>query len=168
MHQVVTEPRPITREPIECTGQMAPSEDAEWWCYAVYTAVQQIPCGQCTTYGHIASLVGHPQRPRQVGTCLRRLAAPGDASVSSQVFNNETVPWQRVINAKGAISARGDDGQGANRQAEKLRQEGVTVTEHGRGFEATVDLSKYGWFPESLSDVEAESEGDTSIETQEQ
>ena len=88
--------------------------------------------------------------------------------MSSQVFNNETVPWQRVINAKGAISARGDDGQGANRQAEKLRQEGVTVTEHGRGFEATVDLSKYGWFPGSVSDVEAESEGEASIETQEQ
>jgi methylated-DNA-protein-cysteine methyltransferase related protein len=132
------------------------SEEAEWWYYKVYTTVQKVPYGRCTTYGHIAALAGQPQRPRQVGTCLRRLPAPGDASTPSAIFNNETVPWQRVINARGAISARGDGGLGARRQAEKLRLEGVAVSDRGPGHEAIVDLGKFGWFPTGLSVDEAD------------
>lgn len=32
------------------------------------------------------------------------------------------VPWQRVIGAGGTISDRGDGGEGAARQAERLRE----------------------------------------------
>ena len=107
---------------------MAPSEDVEWWYYAVYTTVQSVPYGKCTTYGHIAHLVGHPQRARQVGVCLRRL--PSGAAYNSAadaIFNSQTVPWQRVINSKGGISSRRDGGQGEQRQADKLRQEGAAL-----------------------------------------
>ena len=35
------------------------SEEAAAWFYLVYTAIQQIPYGKVTSYGHIAYLVGH-------------------------------------------------------------------------------------------------------------
>lgn len=96
---------------------------------AVYSAIQEIPRGRVTTYGHIAALIGTrtsrplhasvacsfvagiphavrkltrtAERPRQVGICLKHLPSDPEAE-----FNNQTVPWQRVINAKGAISPR--------------------------------------------------------------
>lgn len=41
------------------------------------------------------------QRPRQVGVCMKHLPHDEDA-----VFNSSNVPWQRVINSKGAVSPR--------------------------------------------------------------
>ena len=38
---------------------MARSDEAEWWFNAVYEAVQEIPQGRVTSYGHIALLLGH-------------------------------------------------------------------------------------------------------------
>ena len=94
---------------------MPRSDEAAAFFYAVYSAVQEIPHGKVTTYGHIAMLVGTrkqpsplrdeadqtAQRPRQVGVCLKHLPADAD-----ERFNHENVPWQRVINAKGIISPR--------------------------------------------------------------
>lgn len=37
---------------------MARSDEAQWWFNAVYEAVQEIPYGQVTSYGHIARLLG--------------------------------------------------------------------------------------------------------------
>lgn len=37
---------------------MTRSEEAEWWFNAVYEAVQEIPSGYVTSYGHIAMLLG--------------------------------------------------------------------------------------------------------------
>lgn len=37
---------------------MPQSEEAAAFFYAVYSAVQEIPPGKVTTYGHIAHLVG--------------------------------------------------------------------------------------------------------------
>jgi methylated-DNA-protein-cysteine methyltransferase-like protein len=62
-------------------------------------------------------------------------------------FNGDTVPWQRVINSKGLISPRGVDG--AARQAAALEREGVTVERNAIG-EYSIDLSRFGWFPEML------------------
>ncbi|KAK3293634.1 DNA binding methylated-DNA--cysteine S-methyltransferase [Chaetomium fimeti] len=80
---------------------MPRSDEAEAFFYAVYSAVQEIPPGKVTSYGHIAKLVGTPQRPRQVGVCLKHL--PSDTTVR---FHHDNVPWQRVINAKGVVSPR--------------------------------------------------------------
>ena len=37
---------------------MPRSDEAEWWFSAVYEAVQEIPYGRVTSYGHIARLLG--------------------------------------------------------------------------------------------------------------
>ena len=57
----------------------------------IYAAVRRIPHGRVATYGQIAKLVG--VGARQVGYALHALTDPA-------------VPWQRVINAKGEVSAR--------------------------------------------------------------
>ncbi|KAN0062887.1 Alkyltransferase-like protein 1 [Thecaphora frezii] len=115
----------------------------------VYDICRLIPHGRVTTYGHIAKLAGHPSHSRLVGQALKFL---GDA----------TVPWQRVVSASGAISDRGDGGQGAARQAARLQHEGVAITQ-GRGggiltdvrntganAKWKVDLVQYGWFPDHV------------------
>ncbi len=134
------------------------SEDSQWWFQAVYSAVQQIPHGKCTNYGHIALLVGFPRRARQVGVCLKHLPSYDPEDPEKFFFHDRNVPWQRVVNSKGGISPRGDGGAAANRQAEKLRDEGVDV-EDARGVEEmTVDLGRFGWFPERLPRGESEDE----------
>jgi methylated-DNA-protein-cysteine methyltransferase related protein len=62
----------------------------------VYALVAQIPSGQVATYGQIARLLGHPSAARAVGYALRALP------------NGSDIPWQRVINASGRISTRGN------------------------------------------------------------
>ncbi|KAI1084794.1 6-O-methylguanine DNA methyltransferase [Whalleya microplaca] len=78
---------------------MPRSDEAEAFFLCVCIAVQEIPYGKVTTYGHIGKLVGTPQRARQVGICMKHLPQNADAR-----FNHENVPWQRVINQKGTIS----------------------------------------------------------------
>ncbi|KAF4911100.1 Alkyltransferase-like protein 1, partial [Colletotrichum viniferum] len=92
------------------------------------------------------------ERPRQVGICLKHL--PTDPSAR---FNNENVPWQRVINAKGAISPRSQP-TGARSQADALRAEDVEVTQTAMG-EFEVDFDSYGWFPDSLPSEEELTKG---------
>ncbi|CAL3972871.1 unnamed protein product [Diplocarpon coronariae] len=122
---------------------MPRTDEAEAFFHAVYAAVQEIPYGKVTSYGHIARLVGTPQRPRQVGTCLKHLS-----SDPAHPFHNNNVPWQRVVNSKGVISPRGHP-SGAASQAQVLRSEGVTVNTGSLG-ELSVDLGAYGWFPRQL------------------
>ncbi|OTB04260.1 hypothetical protein M426DRAFT_321100 [Hypoxylon sp. CI-4A] len=122
---------------------MARSDEATAFFFAVYNAVQQIPYGKVTSYGHIAKLIGTPERPRQVGICLKHLPQDTDAR-----HNHENVPWQRVINAKGIISPRSQP-SGTRNQAAALEAEGVTVTTDALG-ELLVDFSEYGWFPDVL------------------
>lgn len=42
---------------------MVRSDEAKWWFNAVYEAVQQIPHGRVTSYGHIARLLGKRMNP---------------------------------------------------------------------------------------------------------
>ncbi|KAL8409571.1 hypothetical protein RB594_007857 [Gaeumannomyces avenae] len=144
---------------------MPRSDEAAAFFHAVYSAVQEIPPGKVTTYGRIAELVGFPQRPRQVGVCLKHLPEDPEAR-----FNHDNVPWQRVINAKGIISPRyvllcvgtwfvghvlrliggfRSQPSGARTQAEALRAEGVEVSTSAMG-ELMVDFNEYGWFPDEL------------------
>ncbi|KAF3766587.1 hypothetical protein M406DRAFT_60892 [Cryphonectria parasitica EP155] len=122
---------------------MARSDEAAAFFHAVYTAIQEIPQGKVTTYGHIARLIGTPQRPRQVGVCLKHLSQDPNMR-----FNSTTVPWQRVINSKGTISPRSQP-SGTQNQAAALQAEGVTVTTGALG-ELMVDFAIYGWFPDML------------------
>ncbi|OAA57489.1 mgmt family protein [Niveomyces insectorum RCEF 264] len=131
---------------------MPRSDEAASFYYAVYSAVQEIPPGKVTSYGHIAVLIGMPQRPRQVGVCLKHLPAEGEGDADGLLarFHGGNVPWQRVLSAKGVISPRGGgDGDGRQRQAAALEAEGVEVTADAMGV-LTVDLARFGWFPRQL------------------
>lgn len=127
---------------------MPRTPEAQAFFYAVYAAVQEIPEGKVTTYGHIAKLIGTPQRPRQVGTALKHL--PADTSLR---YHHDNVPWQRVINGKGIISPRSQP-DGARNQAASLQAEGVVVATGALG-ELMVDFAEYGWFPRLLPSDEA-------------
>lgn len=81
-----------------------------------------------------------------VGRVLSELSPPLD----------NDIPWQRVVNAKGEISPRGDP-EACRRQYEKLLAEGAAVRLVGgegltADFEgattAVVNLTESGWFPE--------------------
>lgn len=139
---------------------MPQSEEAQWWFDAVYRAVQAIPAGRCTSYGHIALLLGFPQRARQVGVCLKHLPSYAPDEPDKHFFHSDNVPWQRVVNAKGGISPRGDGGLAVNRQVRRLRAEGVEVTDARGAEENWVDLSKWGWFPKRLPSEDSESDGE--------
>ncbi|KAF2097203.1 DNA binding methylated-DNA--cysteine S-methyltransferase [Rhizodiscina lignyota] len=132
------------------------SAEAAAWYYMVYSAIQQIPRGKVTSYGHIAYLVGHPERPRQVGVALKHLPdKPEDETEKPPRFHEANTPWQRVINSKGMISPRGPNG--ATRQATALRKEGVKVDRGSLG-ELMVDFEEAGWFPPNLPGEELSDE----------
>ena len=95
----------------------------------VYRVVRRIPAGCVSTYGEIAALAGMPRAARQVGYALNALN--GD----------EDVPWHRVINARGEISARGERAF-ADLQRALLESECVDFDSRGR-----VDLETYRWKP---------------------
>jgi len=82
------------------------------------------------TYGQIATLLGAPRASRAVGYALRALPPGSD------------VPWQRVINSRGGISARGDV-ERPTLQLELLAEEGVQF-----GVQETCDLKVYRWEPD--------------------
>jgi methylated-DNA-protein-cysteine methyltransferase-like protein len=61
---------------------------------SIYTVVRRIPRGRVATYGQVAELAGIPRHARQVGYALHALEW------------GSSVPWHRVINARGEISMR--------------------------------------------------------------
>ncbi len=97
----------------------------------VYAVVRQIPPGRVATYGQIAAIVGN---------CTARMVGYALASLP----NESDVPWQRVINAQGKISPRGDN-LGAAVQQELLEEEGVVFSP-----ERKVRLTTYRWTGPSL------------------
>ncbi|MGC9321620.1 MAG: MGMT family protein [Kosmotogaceae bacterium] len=90
----------------------------------IYDMVRRIPSGRVATYGQIASLVGG---------CSARMVGYAMAGVS-----DETIPWQRVINARGRISIR--DPNGYSLQKAILEREGIDFDESD-----SVDISVFGW-----------------------
>ena len=75
--------------------------------------VRRIPRGRVTTYGQVAELAGLEGRARQVGYALHHAPA--------------SLPWHRVINARGFISARGSSDWG-ELQSHLLEAEGIEAT----------------------------------------
>ena len=100
----------------------------------IYAVIRRIPPGKVATYGQVAALAGLPGRARQVGASLRDLPDGSD------------VPWQRVINAQGTISARpGHLGMAEGYQRHLLEEEGVELDERGR-----IDFERFRWDPDAL------------------
>ena len=99
----------------------------------VYWLVCQIPTGLVATYGQIATYAGSPRAARAVGNLMKR----------SLEIDRE-VPWHRVINAKGAISFKGDTAR-AELQRRLLEAEGISFDDSGR-----CDLETHRWEPREV------------------
>ena len=96
----------------------------------IYAVVSRIPRGRVATYGQVAALAGLGAHARLVGYAL---AALPEAS---------RVPWQRVINAKGEVSARSDGAGHDVLQKLMLKREGVRFSRAG-----TISLARFRWRP---------------------
>lgn len=93
----------------------------------IWAAVRRIPRGRVATYGQVATVAGFDGHARQVGYALNALPQGSD------------VPWHRVVNSYGEISAR-TGGDSHELQRMLLADEGVEFDAKGR-----IDLSKYRW-----------------------
>jgi methylated-DNA-protein-cysteine methyltransferase-like protein len=96
---------------------------------AILAVVRRIPRGRVATYGQIAALAKLPRQPRLVGYALHALSS------------STTVPWHRVINARGMVSIR-SDGSASLSQRLLLEREGVQFDGRGR-----VSLERHQWKP---------------------
>jgi methylated-DNA-protein-cysteine methyltransferase-like protein len=93
----------------------------------IQAVVRRIPRGRVATYGQVATLAGFPGAARQVGYAMHALPA------------HTTVPWHRVLNARGVISLPGGDGLS---QRLRLEAEGIRFDARGR-----VKLAEVQWRP---------------------
>lgn len=95
---------------------------------AICAVVCRIPKGWVTTYGQVAAMAGLPGRARLVGYVLGHL----DPAI--------TIPWHRVVNAKGEVSYDLSRNGGDALQRRLLEQEGVEFDVKGR-----FKLEKFRW-----------------------
>jgi methylated-DNA-protein-cysteine methyltransferase-like protein len=84
------------------------------------------------TYGQIAELIGAFGCARQVGWALRRLKLPS------------TIPWHRVVNARGRISMSLSREGSDWIQRDLLLAEGIPVDVEGR-----LPLRQFLWHPDA-------------------
>ena len=92
----------------------------------IYALVCAIPKGKVATYGQIAGLIGG---------CTARMVGYALAALPRAT----KVPWHRVVNSEGMISAR-NRGDGASRQRRWLEKEGVKFDQRDR-----IDLKVVLW-----------------------
>ena len=94
----------------------------------IYEVVRRIPRGRVATYGQVAELAGLAGHARQVGYALHALP------------DGTTVPWHRVLNARGTLCLRRSAGQITQRI--RLEREGVRFDAGGR-----IQLERLRWRP---------------------
>lgn len=94
----------------------------------VIEIIQSIPTGKVMTYGQVARIAGSPRGARQVVRILHS---------SSQKYQ---LPWHRVVNAKGAIVIKAEEGNSL--QKHLLEEEGIIFYREGE-----LELNKYQHFP---------------------
>jgi methylated-DNA-protein-cysteine methyltransferase-like protein len=92
----------------------------------IYDVVRRIPRGRVSTYGDVAKAAGLPGHARQVGYALAALEAHTD------------VPWHRVVNAQGRVSARRGDRSSESIQRALLRSEGIRFGPAG-----AIDMTRF-------------------------
>jgi methylated-DNA-protein-cysteine methyltransferase related protein len=93
----------------------------------IWAVVGRIPYGRVATYGQVARIAGLGRQARRVGYALAALS------------DDRELPWHRVINAKGQVSARANPFR-ESIQRELLENEGVEFDDSGR-----IDLDRYRW-----------------------
>ncbi|MDT5261517.1 MAG: methylated-DNA-protein-cysteine methyltransferase related protein [Acidobacteriota bacterium] len=97
----------------------------------VYEIVRRIPSGRVMNYGQLAEILGEGYTARTVGFVMHSA--------------DDTVPWQRVINAQGACST-GRVILPPDLQQRMLEAEGIIFDAKGR-----CDLALYRWTPEEYA-----------------
>lgn len=95
----------------------------------ILTVVRRIPRGRVATYGQVAEAAGLGAQPRLVGYALAALP------------EESAVPWHRVVNAQGRVSARAEPGADRLQRA-RLEREGIGFDPRGR-----LDLQRFRWRP---------------------
>ena len=98
----------------------------------IYNVVRRIPHGRVATYGQIAELAGLPRQPRMVGYALSALS------------EYLSIPWHRVINAKGEVSVRSEP-DFDQFQRTLLEDEGIEFDAKNR-----ISLTRFRWKPRSV------------------
>jgi methylated-DNA-protein-cysteine methyltransferase-like protein len=116
-------------------------EETEGYRERVYEIVRRIPEGHVMTYGQIAEMLGEGYTARTVGFVMH-------------AADEETTPWQRVINSQGACST-GRVILPPDKQQRMLEAEGIVFDARGR-----CDLSRYRWIPEEQEEVRRKKDED--------
>lgn len=86
--------------------------------------MKTIPSGKVMTYGQVAEIAGNKRGARQIVRILHSMS------------KKHEIPWHRIINAKGEIGLKDEEGNFT--QKEKLMNEGIELTISGK-----VDLTIY-------------------------
>ena len=94
----------------------------------VEIVVSQIPAGKVMTYGQVAKCIGEGTA-RLVGMAL------------SSLPKGSSIPWHRVVNAKGGISPRANP-QSSLEQIQRLLDEGLQFNRNQE-----LDLNSYRFKP---------------------
>jgi methylated-DNA-protein-cysteine methyltransferase-like protein len=110
----------------------------------VYEIVRRIPSGRVMTYGQIADILGEGYTPRTVGYVMH-------------AADEESVPWQRVINSQGACST-GRVVLPPDKQQRMLEAEGIHFDARAR-----CDLRQYRWSPDDREAPEEEDDEQPSL-----
>ena len=122
------------------TAGARPLEETPAYRERVYEIVRRIPAGRVMTYGQIAEILGEGYTARTVGFVMH-------------AAEEETTPWQRVINSQGACST-GRIILPPDKQQRMLEAEGVEFDARGR-----CSLGRYRWVPD-------EAQGESTEEAQ--
>ncbi len=101
----------------------------------IYAIIKRIPKGRVATYGQIARLAGIRGQARRVGYAL------------SVLSDDRRVPWHRVVNVKGGISARSER-HFEEIQRALLDREGIVF-----GTKGQIPLARFQWQPEPRDSV---------------
>lgn len=94
----------------------------------VIEIISAIPAGKVMTYGQVAGAAGSPRAARQVVRILHSMSG------------KHGLPWHRVVNVRGEIAIREEEGFFLQKMF--LEGEGVEVTEEG-----LVNLARYQHHP---------------------
>lgn len=99
--------------------------------------IQRIPSGKVMAYGQIAKCAGSPRGARQVVRILHSMS------------ENYQLPWHRVINSKGEIGIKSEEG--FINQKMMLEEEGVRFISANR-----INLEEYRFNPDGKETDEKE------------
>lgn len=123
------------------------TQDSPRYRERVFEIVRRIPAGRVMTYGQIADILGEGYTPRTVGFVMHSA-------------NEETTPWQRVINSQGGCST-GRVVLPPDKQQRMLEAEGIEFDQRGH-----CDLGRYRWTPEEVERDRSEDEEQPSLFSQ--